>query len=1322
MDTVTTAILSAIILGLNTLAIDTALATDTAKDAYKTAKHLIKKKLGISSAIDELEANPESKQCQTRLIEELGVKKAAADPELIELAHRLIEAIKETEAGRKSLGKYNIEAQGAQVGIIGDGNRVQGGIHFHNDGGVGGSASQSSPSANETDAREPEEPGAVLMNILHLSDLHFGVKEDAHRWYGQLAEDLKRNLCCEQLDAMIITGDVANTAVLAEYDAARIFIERVCVEFKIPSSSIAIVPGNHDMNRDLSEDAYSPVKRKKLTGKLEEGNYIDESDSVIQSRDDSVYGKRFLPFSDFYHKITGKIYPIAHEQQGIIYHFEELDLLILGLNSAWRVDHHYRNRAAICPDALSAALDTIRQNPDYDNCPNKFAMWHHPINSSFEDRIIDHGFLERLAQTGFSICFHGHLHKTITQLFPYDKSPNDRKIEIVGGGTFGAPTKEWYSGYPLQYQLLKVTNKQLIVETRYRTELYGPWNPHAIWNQGQGQDPLPRYTIDLVQRQTTKPKANEPPTQVQLKEPLATDQSLEADIHAYCEKVRSLYEYLPLIGFSTKLRVPMRIADIYEPLMAMVDLRSTGSACFADSFDVEEKLGHNRANTDIALVEAFSRSSDLERRGIVILGDPGSGKTTHLKRLLLWCLQQRPDELKLPADIIPVYLPLRELRDLTQGLDAFIQGQLDNPHLGTSAGFGKRLVGRGNLLFLLDGLDEVADSDQRARVARWIDEAVIVHRSCRFVVTCRFAGYTDKARLCEQFLEIHLRPFSFDKVKAFVRKWYRIVEKGLSNDAKQAEVIANDKSQDLIDRLDNPDFRVRRVFNLTFNPLLLTNICLVHRDRGNLPQRRDRLYEECTDVLLELWRTAIGYQTKVDVRSGRQVLQPVALWMHQKEGRTRARVDELAPVIGPALKSAGWPYGKAEDFLRVVRDESGLLTCWDHEHYGFMHLGFQEYLAALEIQNKCLLDPLILSNLADQFGQSWWQEVILLLLSLNNPCPFVPFMRFLIHKPGFIQHPEMLEMCLDDAAEKSVLPFMELLQEKPGEDPDCWQRQLAALKLVERLDNEALNGLIEQLARHPYEKIRERVIQRTAKAEQKVISASRGGYELVWIRGGELLMGSPDSEEGRYDDEEPQHLVQLSEFYMGRHPVTNEEYGRFLAENPKEREPENWARREYNQPQQPVTGVSWEDARQYAKWAGLQLPSEAQWEYACRAGTRTRYYSGDTDKDLDQVGWYSENSGGMLHPVGAKEPNGFGLYDMHGNVWEWVEDDWHKNYNGAPEDGSAWIDESRGSNRVIRGGSWDNSARLCRAAARDGGVLGDRGGHLGFRLALLPGQ
>ncbi|MCK5218970.1 SUMF1/EgtB/PvdO family nonheme iron enzyme [bacterium] len=795
------------------------------------------------------------------------------------------------------------------------------------------------------------------------------------------------------------------------------------------------------------------------------------------------------------------------------------------------------------------------------------------------------------------------------------------------------------------------------------------------------------------------------------------DLQVDDEIRSYCQKAESLHETLPVAGFVTQLKVPIDIEDIYVPLRAMVDLRGVAEETFHDAAHAEKCLRESRSGLEIPLVEAFRQAETRSKKGIVILGEPGSGKTTHLKRLLLWCLRKGPETLELPAGMLPVFLPLRDLKKLDKGLDAFIQDQLASPNLNTPKDFGERLLGRGNLLFLLDGLDEVANLSRREQVARWVTEAIRQQPTCRFVLTCRFAGYSPTVHLSEDFLEMHVRPLTSDQVKGFVHNWYRIVETGLANDLEQAEGIASEKADHLVRRLRERDFRARRVFELTRNPLLLTNICLVHRHRGALPRKRARLYEECIDVLLEHWHAAKGLKCRVTAQDGRRALQPAALWLHGEEGRTRAKVAELAPHIDPVLKTVNWPGGTAEDFLRTVRDDSGLLTGWDQEHYGFMHLAFQEYLAAREIRTRAFEDPSVLRDLAAHFGESWWEEVGLLLVALEDPSLFVPYMREVVKQPTFAQRSPLLEACLDDAAETSVQPFVELLEATPGKDRGLWDRQLACLRVLERLDSTVIDALQSKLAKHPSPEIRKWIQERALQAGLDVITADRGGYELVKIPDGVFLMGSPESEDGRCDYEEPLHEVRVPGFYMGRYPVTNEEYGLFLNENLDMREPVYWADRRFNQPRQPVVGVSREDAEQYAAWAGLRLPTEAEWEYACRANTSTRYYSGDKKEDFDLAGWYSGNSGDRLHPVGEKEPNGLGLYDMLGNVWEWVEDDWHANYNDAPTDGRAWIDDPRGSLRVIRGGSWGNDVQNCRSAFRSRNWPVSRSYYLGFRLS-----
>ena len=229
--------------------------------------------------------------------------------------------------------------------------------------------------------------------------------------------------------------------------------------------------------------------------------------------------------------------------------------------------------------------------------------------------------------------------------------------------------------------------------------------------------------------------------------------------------------------------------------------------------------------------------------------------------------------------------------------------------------------------------------------------------------------------------------------------------------------------------------------------------------------------------------------------------------------------------------------------------------------------------------------------------------------------------------------------------------------------------------------------------------------------------------ELVLVPTGEFDMGSPDSEADRSSAEGPVHLVRFEKpFYMSKYEVTQGQWEAVMGSNPSYFKAAG--------KDAPVEQVSWDDCQEFIKKlnaavgaqhaAPLRLPSEAEWEYACRAGTRTRFYSGDADGDLDRVGWFSSDSGSTTHPVGKKAPNAWGLYDMHGNVWEWCEDEWHDNFQGAPADGSAWLQGGNGAFRVLRGGSWLHFAYYCRSALRGRFVPSSRYYRIGCRLVLSP--
>ena len=212
-----------------------------------------------------------------------------------------------------------------------------------------------------------------------------------------------------------------------------------------------------------------------------------------------------------------------------------------------------------------------------------------------------------------------------------------------------------------------------------------------------------------------------------------------------------------------------------------------------------------------------------------------------------------------------------------------------------------------------------------------------------------------------------------------------------------------------------------------------------------------------------------------------------------------------------------------------------------------------------------------------------------------------------------------------------------------------------------------------------------------------------------------------DLDGGGWEDERPVHTVSFAEaFAIGRHAVTFADYDRFVLAKNQRKPTDYWGRGNM-----PVVDVSWDEAVAYARWLAEQtgkpyrLPTEAEWEYAARAKTETAYWWG---KDIGQNranfdGSGSPWSGKQTAPVGSFPPNPWGLHDTAGNVWEWVQDRWHGDYQGAPTDGSAW-EQGDSARRVLRGGSWGYDPRYARAACRDVGGPGSRDDFIGFRLAL----
>jgi len=226
------------------------------------------------------------------------------------------------------------------------------------------------------------------------------------------------------------------------------------------------------------------------------------------------------------------------------------------------------------------------------------------------------------------------------------------------------------------------------------------------------------------------------------------------------------------------------------------------------------------------------------------------------------------------------------------------------------------------------------------------------------------------------------------------------------------------------------------------------------------------------------------------------------------------------------------------------------------------------------------------------------------------------------------------------------------------------------------------------------------------------------GMKFVKISKGCFMMGRDANFEEGHDDELPRHKVCIKkDFWLGQYEVTQAEWVAVMGSNPST----------FKGRTNPVEQVSWDDIQVFIqrlnkrdKRNHYRLPSESEWEYAARAGTTTSYYFGDDVGDLGAYAWFDGNSGKRTHPVGKKQPNAWGLYDMSGNVWEWVADCYHNNYIGAPVDGSVWNRScNHYDNHPLRGGSWSYFSIGCRAAGRASYGATSHYSFSGFRLVRV---
>ena len=704
---------------------------------------------------------------------------------------------------------------------------------------------------------------------------------------------------------------------------------------------------------------------------------------------------------------------------------------------------------------------------------------------------------------------------------------------------------------------------------------------------------------------------------------------------------------------------------------------------------------------------------------MVILGDPGSGKTTLLRYMALLYARDVADgtgqveqKLGLPeSQKLPIFIPLRQLgrylgehhprEDGTEGplvVLRFLAQMLQNENIAAGGTFFDPWL-EGGAVILFDGLDEVADPDLRRRVSRLVDAFTRAYPRNRYVVTSRVVGYTEMSQLNEGYAVSKALDFTLQDVERFLTQWHRLVAIGQMGPGESAEHAAARQTQQLLRDIEDN----QRVRELAINPLMLTVIALIHRDRVKLPERRAELYAEAIDVLLGKWDEARGVQGPLildtrsfDISDRRLALQAVALRMHEQKIK-EIDAEPLRLILREQLSNA---VDDPRDldmavtrFLEVIQERTGLLIARGEGVFSFSHLTFQEYLAALAVAGR---DDYVEHTLR-RAGEEWWREVILLEaghLSAQSSERTSRLIRAIANakqEPALYHNLVLAAECIRDAGAGRV-----------AGDIEAEIRRGLRAELESPAPQGALASLQTFFARGMSAKaaLRRRIAAAEALGQiggSSFWSRPYGEPEWITIPAGPFQMG-----EGA-----ERHTVILPEFWMARAPVTNAQYELFVRLGAG-RPPDRWEGRAVPRGREahPVTDVTWRDAMAYCRWLSqmcgklIRLPSEAEWEKAARGDTDSRIYPwGD---DFDPARCNTRESGiGDTTPVGvfARGASPYGCLDMAGNVWEWTRSLWSKD-GGEPEFGYPYDpsdarreDEevSDDVGRVLRGGSWGDA-------------------------------
>lgn len=742
--------------------------------------------------------------------------------------------------------------------------------------------------------------------------------------------------------------------------------------------------------------------------------------------------------------------------------------------------------------------------------------------------------------------------------------------------------------------------------------------------------------------------------------PEQTTNNLSSLKKLYLNNLREDFERLTFKGYTKGKAISIPLRDIYtEPLFSSEIIARESVFRFG-----YRSLHAGRNVSDRSTNEIFR--SHLA----VITGGPGTGKSTFFKYLAL-CLASQDDG-ENPLDILPIIFPIsayaekrRKVQGDTYTIRQFLSQYWKEKYIEDPVPLFEHYWNRGKALFLIDGLDEVIDEGERQAMVSDIRNFIraTMRESPafnRFYISCRTASYSGGTQF-EQikenvFIRFEIERFNISQVAQFLYGWYSWYERELHNRTDTYAQRAASKRDEMIEIIKaNPNIN-----DLASNPLMLTILCLIEHEGGRLPNSRAELYGECLRILSGAWENlrSLWEDKKVQYSLGNSNITEgmvvdffgaVAFRMHdaaEKEVDEGDLLTLLTKSFSDRQQDPSIARDQAVEFIKIMRERSGLLDLVKPKTFSFLHQTFREYLAA-----RWLVESVdYKQELGDRVLKPEWREVVLLMAACLAPKEASRFIwELMTAENDRYSHICLAEMCLVDmgtdrtshSAFSKLLPDMRALFEKETDLPN---KSVVACIL----------GRMEDYR----------------KELEEFVPIEGGLYELEDL--------------GKFE---------LQPFEIGRYPVTNYWYLRFLHEAEKSNKMNAYPRfikdPVYNCPTSPVTGISLQDAVAFCNWLTEKkegfsyfLPSCEQWQ-AAAAGKEKRLYPWGNDDPMNRCNTI-ETSLLRPSPVGmfpdSVTPEG--VFDMAGNVWERTS-------------------SKEGSWGILKGGSWKNSRYDARCAMHE---------------------